>query len=1012
MSTFAALRAGTGRFAMRFSRIGGGRPSGRTGLGFLAGLVMAGLAVLLLAFWWLNVGILVEGIRPIVSLDKVQIALAKGESAIIGRRELLQPARFDTAELQHVSFNRGQDGKIIVRNVARDRKLWLEYANGSSSFSARWQLLQGDRIQAGPMSLTVDGVGDGLLRLSVRNGAAPAVPVTVARSGTTVNVTVANEPLKVCDPPKAMDNLRQFVTGFLAADERGEDRVLNIGGRLTCNVRHERYLAAARLPFRSFTITARGDRFFFSPGDPIDAPRPAAVFVRGGTQVPDFQSIGWDFDSTLNGRLTNLVIGRTRYRVEMGTEANGRLPIILTPVSKTHRLGTSEAAELIGAIASTQVTPSASPPRQPMSREELGNTLQIMNGGERVLRLAIVGGIILLALLAILRELFALRRGFGLIGGLLAPIVTLGLIGLTALLVLAPEIGALLRRNLSFTQEIRATILGFGVASIAVLLSARFTIATRIVWLAVLGLCMLGNLTLLSLGVDGEKTDFAIHAQKNKLLFIDLVPVFATVIAVLPERAALALPRSFFAGTRLADYLVRTIPALGIVAAFVLWAIVGTETGVAGFQPVEFGKLALVFMLASICVSFARINFFYSQRQYIGWLLMSILSVGVLFLVMTAVPFLKSDYSPILIILATTVVLFFSFLLPTAVWRVADMVGALLRRNDAPQPRQRQLGVPRGGALAVTLIILLALNAALVIAFPGLASYAIAGQWRLPKDRNQAIELLERARDGSMRKPAERLLTWYDLDHYALRPKSDEPVPTERTPDVAHRDLGFQLLQSKIALSEMPCTLTRLRTGINRLPPQISGWIETHGASLPTACDLMPDSPTRSILEVGEAPSAEGQRGYGVRDLTRLPVVQNDFIATYLLVRFGLPMGLLLFAAEFLLVIGAVVIAFGLRVRGLRGSSDEAARNGLSIAAVGVAALFALHWGISWGNAIGILPVMGQPMTFIAAATSHHLLMALPGIAILLLAGRVAAIGKRRIHHNPPGWGLMRDSAK
>ena len=31
-----------------------------------------------------------------------------------------------------------------------------------------------------------------------------------------------------------------------------------------------------------------------------------------------------------------------------------------------------------------------------------------------------------------------------------------------------------------------------------------------------------------------------------------------------------------------------------------------------------------------------------------------------------------------------------------------------------------------------------------------------------------------------------------------------------RNPDVIHRDLGFQLLQSKVALAEMPCTLARL----------------------------------------------------------------------------------------------------------------------------------------------------------------------------------------------------------
>jgi hypothetical protein len=462
-------------------------------------------------------------------------------------------------------------------------------------------------------------------------------------------------------------------------------------------------------------------------------------------------------------------------------------------------------------------------------------------------------------------------------------------------------------------------------------------------------------------------------------------------------RAARALPQSFFAGNRLGDHLLRAIPSLAIVAAFIMWAIVGNETGVGGFQPVEFAKLALVFVLASACVSFARIDFFYTQRQYVLWLLGTIFTVAFFFLVLTAVPFLKSDYSPILIILATTVVLFFAFLLPAASKRIGAMIGTLLRRSDAPQARQKRLGWPRGGALATVLLVLLAVNAALVYAFPGLANRAIAGQWRMPADRTQAMEILEQSREGAFRKPAERLLTWYDLDHHAKR-----TAGPDRTPDVAHRDLGFQLLQSKIALAEMPCSFTRLKVGAEALPADARSLWQRLAESLPSGCDLMPNASRAPILEVGETPTEEAGRGYSVRDLMRLPVIQNDFIATYMTVRFGLPMALLLMTAEFAVVLCAAIIAFQLLGRRASGAADEAARYGLAIASIGIAALFGLHWSISWGNAIGILPVMGQPMTFLAAATSHHLLMALPGVILLLLAGRVASIRTRRIHRDPP----------
>jgi cell division protein FtsW (lipid II flippase) len=990
-----ALRNAVERFflGMRLPR----RPriGGFDGVAAVLGLFAALFAAALLAFWWHNVAVLVNEARSVVSLDKVQVSLARGESATIGRRELLQPSRFDSAELRHVLLAREADGKLIIRNVARERRLWLDYVNASPTFSARWNLQKGDRVQAGGVVLTVDEAQPNRLEFNLRAGTAAPTPVSVTRAAGAISVQVQGQALRTCEPMTPLDRLKQAVTNMITSDERGEDRVLHVGGRLTCAVRTERYLAADRIPYRGFTITARGDKFFFAPGDPLDAPRPAAVFQRGNLRVADFQSIAWEVDPEGPGILGSIIIGRTRYDLRIGAEANGRLPITLQPVSKTHRLQPNEANDLTQAVNTQQVAVSVTAPRQPMSLAELGPNLSVMNGPERLLRLFVIFGALGLAFLASLSTLRDGRTGWlGRFGG---PILTLGITGLVAFLILTPEIGRVLNRPVSYVTETRAVILAYAVASFVVLFGSRFPLSGKVLWVSVIALCMLGNLTLLSLGIDGEKTDFSIHAQKNRLLFIDLMPLFATVIALTSDRAARVLPQSFFAGTRLGDHLLRAIPSLAIVGAFVVWALVGTETGVAGFQPVEFAKLALVFVLASACVSFARIDFFYTQRQYVLWLLGTIFTVAFFFIVLTAVPFLKSDYSPILIILATTVVLFFAFLLPAVVKRIGGMIGAMLRRSDAPQARQKRLGWPRGGGLAAVVLILLFINAALVYAFPGLANRAIAGQWAMPTERAKAMDILEQAREGAFRKPAERLLTWYDLDHHAKR----ETGP-DRTPDVAHRDLGFQLLQSKIALAEMPCSLARLKVGADRLPTEARSVWQRLVENVPSGCDLMPIAAKTGIMEVGETPTDEASRGYSVRDLMRLPVIQNDFIATYMTVRFGLPMALLLMTAEFMVVLCAAIIAFNLLGRQARGAADEAARYGLAIAAIGIAALFGLHWSISWGNAIGILPVMGQPMTFLAAATSHHLLMALPGVALLMLAGRVASVRAQRIHRDPP----------
>jgi cell division protein FtsW (lipid II flippase) len=48
----------------------------------------------------------------------------------------------------------------------------------------------------------------------------------------------------------------------------------------------------------------------------------------------------------------------------------------------------------------------------------------------------------------------------------------------------------------------------------------------------------------------------------------------------------------------------------------------------------------------------------------------------------------------------------------------------------------------------------------------------------------------------------------------------------------------------------------------------------------------------------------------------------------------------------------------------------------------GLVMIHALQWVISWGNALGLLPVMGQPMTWLSSGNSHLIFVAL----FLLLA--------------------------
>lgn len=1005
MSETTALRQLMGRwltlrpFRLPRLRIGGAG-------GTVTGLVLLALCLGVLGFWWHNTSYLIESARPVVSLERLDLALARGETVTIGRRELLQPQRFDAAETRHVTFTRQPDGRVTIRNVANNRRLWLDYLNGAGSFSARWRFQPGDRIAAGALAIAVDEARPGRLALSLTEAGKPGSrKLTIDQAGPISTLRLDGNTLPVCQPRKATDRVREVVTGMIAADERGEDRIVSIGGRLTCSVREEAHVAATALPFKALSIMARGGSYFLAPGDAVDAPRPPVVFARGNQRVTDFTDIAWELDPEGPSRLSHMIIGRTRYAVDIGAESNGRLPLRLTPLSKTHRFAPDDAEALRASATTESVRPVVTPPRQPMSAAEIGNPLASLNGAERAVRLLLTLAVAGFGVLSAMHHATLFRRSAILVR-LVGALGSTALIGASTMLVLAPELSRLGGASISYEAALHATILAYAIACVAIMIGPRFTTPLRLTWFGLVLLCCLGSLTLLALGVDAEKTDFTIHAEKNKLLFFDLVPVVAVVIACQPQRAIAALPRSFFMGVGFKDQLLRAVPAIVILAGFVVWAVVGTETGVAGFQPVEVGKIALVLVLAHIFLGFSRIDYFYNQRHYVSWLSVSLATVFVFILFQTAVPFLKSDYSPVLIMMATTVVLAFAFLLPSTLKRLVAIMRVFLRRADAPQRKVRRLGWPRGGVLALILVTLLGINAALIYIFPNLVSYGISGLWTLPKERLAAIEVLEKARAGSLNKPAERLITWYDLDHANKR--TAQMNAQEHGPDVIHRDLGFQLLQSKVALAEMPCTLARLDLGLEKTPVEIRRALDELPPSPVSLCAMMPGARTTPIAERKSEVADDAVSRFTVSDLVRLPVVQNDFIATFLAVRFGLPAVLALLFAEVITVFGLLCLAVSLLRERAMGSAQEGANKGTAIILVGIATIFSLHWSISWGNAIGLLPVMGQPMTFIAAATSHHMLMALPSIALALIAGRLAAIRQLSPTSDPPPWGLWR----
>lgn len=474
MSETTALRQLMGRwltlrpFRLPRIRIGGAG-------GAVTGLVLLALCLAVLGFWWHNTTHLIESARPVVSLERLDLALARGETVTIGRRELLQPQRFDAAEARHVALTRQPDGRVTIRNVANTRRLWLDYLNGAGSFSARWRFQTGDRIAAGALGIVVDEARPGRLALTLTEAGRPgARKLTVESTGPLSTLRLDGNALSVCQPRSGADRIREVVTGLIATDERGEDRIVSLGGRLTCSVREEAHVAASALPFKALTIVARGGGYFLAPGDAVDAPRPPVVFARGNQRITDFSDIAWELDPDGPARLSHMIIGRTRYAVDVGQESNGRLPLRLTPLSKTHRFGPDDAESLRAAATSDSVRPVVTPPRQPMSAAELGNPLSSLNGVERVVRLLLSLGVAVFGVLSAMHHASLFRRSAILVR-LVGALGATAFIGATTMLVLAPELSRLGDASISYEAALHATILAYAIACLAIMVGPRFS---------------------------------------------------------------------------------------------------------------------------------------------------------------------------------------------------------------------------------------------------------------------------------------------------------------------------------------------------------------------------------------------------------------------------------------------------------------------------------------------------------------------------------------------------------
>jgi hypothetical protein len=243
---------------------------------------------------------------------------------------------------------------------------------------------------------------------------------------------------------------------------------------------------------------------------------------------------------------------------------------------------------------------------------------------------------------------------------------------------------------------------------------------------------------------------------------------------------------------------------------------------------------------------------------------------------------------------------------------------------------------------------------------------------------DKQITELEKVLGEGRRLPVERLMSWADL-RFGRTGGYQEPR------QLVLRDMNFHVLRSRATLANAPCGLSAELTAAPYNIGYAVGWLgDGISRSLGISC---PDEAQQAETLRCTPSTLKGP----VRPHC-VPVVQSDFAATYIATRHGNAAATLLIALQACFIFFVIGLYLRLQAKRSRDPVETGADQALACIALGAGMLFLMQWILAWSNAFGLLPVMGQPMTWLSAGTSHHLFMAIPASLVLLVATRLAGM--------------------
>ena len=558
-----------------------------------------------------------------------------------------------------------------------------------------------------------------------------------------------------------------------------------------------------------------------------------------------------------------------------------------------------------------------------------------------------------------------------------------------------------------------------------------------LVWIAATVLSAFASIAMASMALDGGTSKWLVYALKQKAIFLDFVPVFAIALAsATPSGIKNAMEG--YAGDNWFFAKLRSLIAALLLGVFVFWWLSQRQTGLDEFQPVEFAKFAVVLVTAQLLLAFdaraggtgsrwGRLTLFLfrsalfvavlilAKLAFAGWTATIAASLAVTVVlsffgqtaayvlallgfvaILILVPSSLKDWSPALIMTLVLIGLLISF----GAMLIAQAIGFAARRfvdrKSVPRvfiparPFRRSKLAQRGlaCALAATAIFLGA-RWIYDLDLTSFQSYytrvTSIGAWEADPDK-RLLALERRGLAAGRLVVVERFIAWEDL-HFNMTGAGDcslEDAP--RRADVSracYLDSESQLLRSRCVIANAPDRFAPLL-----IPAAIR---ESGLASLAAS--------TNAVATPCMFGAAAGARGVAPRAID-VPVVEKDFAGTYLLAGLGQGAAFVVFAAQALLISTLIYNIGRLILTGLDQGVPRLATSRLLVVAMsGCVLLLALQWILAWSNVLGIFPVMGQPMTWIAYANSHNALMAIPCLIVSIAGIRYANLAP--FHYTP-----------